>query len=506
MSSKLKTEKPELSEKRLNECGIYFFPKVHVNSDLPDVIKTTREVLEFRGQITLETKRILVEEYRDFQLSTQNSQGASKSVSGLRPPTHETDSFYIHGKNFKFSKMEETSEMKVALGKCEETRFRVAEYRKNNREETEWMRLLRDYIFQPFDEAYPGAGPYQHENLHWNEFPDWDNMNPKIVRLTGPKPDLTYAFPIIDTTQKPASQFMCSLDEQIQGFSLRALKTLRCDPKIELKSAPTTRLHTYNEKTPQQLSAKHRICFPWAVVEAKPYDPKKLGRDKTFCYCQAANASASALYLRESLREKVGDTSLSHDALVIFAFTCVGPNVKLWVTYRNPQNDNVEMRCIWASSLELTWGVLCMQMAVKNVQEWVYRRAKPQIARWVCKIRNASSLLTVHSPDGDLIPQRRRATSCAPTSKQTRRVSTTDISKPPRTPDHARRPNAHPSSAQPQTASGRLESQLPILSRTPTRGSRKDFAIVIDDDSGTDCGEVDFAALGRMDGLRLGGP
>lgn len=38
------------------------------------------------------------------------------------------------------------------------------------------------------------------------------------------------------------------------------------------------------------------------------------------------------------------------------------------------------MRCIWASLLELTWGVLVLRMVVKNMREWVYSRVKGELA------------------------------------------------------------------------------------------------------------------------------
>lgn len=53
-----------------------------------------------------------------------------------------------------------------------------------------------------------------------------------------------------------------------------------------------------------------------------------------FCYCQAANASAAGLILRERLAEKAKVTSGVEPNQVMFAFTCVGSTAKLWITYR----------------------------------------------------------------------------------------------------------------------------------------------------------------------------
>jgi hypothetical protein len=175
----------------------------------------------------------------------------------------------------------------------------------------------------------------RHQNLHWNDFRKWKNTNPLDPTLTGPKPDLTYAFPIIDATSAPASYSKYSSCPQIRAFSLQTLRELRCNGHIELSSAPTTPIRRSDKPKFSAFGAEHLICYPWAVVEAKRSKPEVAAGDETFCYCQAANASASALFLREQLVYKAGDTSPGHEALVIFAFTCVGPNVKVWVTFRN---------------------------------------------------------------------------------------------------------------------------------------------------------------------------
>ena len=126
---------------------------------------------------------------------------------------------------------------------------------------------------------------------------------------------------------------MAQFDPYVQGFSLQVLKDLRNNSKLLLKSAPTTPFKDYNETKHPTLGAQHLICYPWAIVEAKKCKSNK--SDEIFCYCQAANASASALQLRERLARKSKDPSRAHDTLSIFAFTCVGPSVKLWVTYRD---------------------------------------------------------------------------------------------------------------------------------------------------------------------------
>lgn len=172
---------------------------------------------------------------------------------------------------------------------------------------------------------------HRHRDLHWNEFPNRINLNERVTQRTGPKPDLTYAFPIIDTSKAPKS--VDQFDPQVKAFSLRVLNHLRNSERAKLRSAPTTSLKRYDEKQKNsELGDEHLTCFPWAIVEVKRSEPDK--PSETFCYCQAANASAEALVLREELAQKAKDAAQTHDAMVIFAFTCIGPSVKLWVTYR----------------------------------------------------------------------------------------------------------------------------------------------------------------------------
>jgi hypothetical protein len=73
------------------------------------------------------------------------------------------------------------------------------------------------------------------------------------------------------------------------------------------------------------------------------------------------------------------------------------------------------MRCIWATSLELTWGVLMLRMIVKNMGKWVYHRVKGDLAKWTLQAYQKSSTPNILSPSGDVMEQRTRpASSCGP--------------------------------------------------------------------------------------------
>ena len=70
------------------------------------------------------------------------------------------------------------------------------------------------------------------------------------------------------------------------------------------------------------------------------------------------------------------------------------------------------MVCIWATSLEISWGIIALRMIVKNVQDWVHARVKPEISRWIQDVYRNRRRISSLTPSGDVVTQRRRATSC----------------------------------------------------------------------------------------------
>ena len=185
------------------------------------------------------------------------------------------------------------------------------------------------------------------QDVLWNEFPQWARLNPEMVRVTQPKPDLTYGFPIISPKDEA---YKVKSDHQVDSFTLPVLAELRNREKESLISAPTTALYNWAAKNNAKLpEAKDMMCFPWAIVEVKRGTAEPVTEDEhevneaearahlgrtQFCYCQAANASAAGLTLRERLAASAKDTSKLDNARVMFSFTCVGSAVKLWITYR----------------------------------------------------------------------------------------------------------------------------------------------------------------------------
>lgn len=76
---------------------------------------------------------------------------------------------------------------------------------------------------------------------------------------------------------------------------------------------------------------KHQLmAFPWAIVEVKPEDVPDAR--ETFCFNQAANATAAAIRMYKRLTDACPGSE-GRDIPAVIAFTCVGPRVKVWLAY-----------------------------------------------------------------------------------------------------------------------------------------------------------------------------
>ena len=83
--------------------------------------------------------------------------------------------------------------------------------------------------------------------------------------------------------------------------------------------------------TPDSIEAHHLLCFPWAIVEGKK--EKVDASHIEYGRCQAANAASISLSIMEEL-VKYADVQYEGQHIPpVFAFTFVGPNVKLWIAY-----------------------------------------------------------------------------------------------------------------------------------------------------------------------------
>jgi hypothetical protein len=165
-------------------------------------------------------------------------------------------------------------------------------------------------------------------NCSWTEFDDIEPCDLNLKPRTLPKPDLAYAFPVVNRMFKDLKG--AERDEFSRCFSLEAIQMLAAKDTI---STVTTGLRRSMDSTQEcVLSTADRACFPWAVVEVKKQVPAGHDAAVKRCYCQAANAAAAAIALRAQLFDKVVPDACSTMPPVI-AFTCCGPEVRVWLMY-----------------------------------------------------------------------------------------------------------------------------------------------------------------------------
>ncbi|EUC44473.1 hypothetical protein COCMIDRAFT_27181 [Bipolaris oryzae ATCC 44560] len=342
----------------------------------------------------------------------------NSSVDGwdLKPDGEDLEAAHPRRQSFKGDDIA-NPEVLNELETCFRISERFANLRKKQAKERDWQNALQEHIFTAYQSNDGGSDPFKesnmqrrwelHQETHWTEF---NQSSPSDFRdgkstLTYPVPDFTYGFPIIDITDPVYEPYL--KHRLIENFSLPTLHKLR---EASVLSSPRKALAQWKSSKPtnDQMGGSDLMCFPWAVVEVK--SAAKDASIERMCYCQAANASAAALSIREKLHlaSKKSDPKL--EALVIFSFTCVGTHVKLWLTYTSPE-EKVVMQCIWATSLEISWGVFVLRMVLKNMQEWVNQEVRPELARWIEGARGCTTPKVFLSSGGGLIERSRRSAS-----------------------------------------------------------------------------------------------
>lgn len=173
---------------------------------------------------------------------------------------------------------------------------------------------------------------YREQDICWTDQTDHaDTPIAGQTNRTVPKPDLTYAFPIFKSTDKLPPGF--SDDDCTENFRVSFLAELRGQGSEGLRSSLTTGLLKVSRDERVTLRTPDRMCFPWAVVEVKRASLANDGPEpEKFCHCQAANATATAIRIQEALFQQATG-SIPEDLPPIIAFTCVGPDFKLWLAY-----------------------------------------------------------------------------------------------------------------------------------------------------------------------------
>ncbi|KAG9189076.1 hypothetical protein G6011_05944 [Alternaria panax] len=428
MSTPTKDKNPTLSRKILKDEHIVFHDHVHESHELPEWLRSTYlRMRDVRAKAPRGSRKGIEAELKEFQKSGQDGKTAVELGWSLEPILGGKG--YMARESFGKQSTPAETEMEISLRDCLRVKKRAIGLRKGKLPEPHWVLLLLAEFFKTYRQVHGTENEHRdlfrrwelHVDVLWNEcLSRKDFMN---TLRTEPKPDIAYLFPIIDTASNIPIEYR--FDSKVENFTLPVLSELR--KRGGVIPSPKTGLLSCDSTRPESLGASDLACFPWSIVEVKPSTEND--RTAEFCYCQAANGSAKALIMRERLADMIPEPN--NKALVIFSFTCVGPSVRLWLTFRDPDSRNIEMCCILATSLELTWGVFLLRIVIENMHEWVYEEVKPEICRWISYVRSHPKRPTITTPNGDRIePRDRRARSEAPPPDDRTTVSSSGLPKP----------------------------------------------------------------------------
>ncbi|KAF1359057.1 hypothetical protein EJ07DRAFT_156417 [Lizonia empirigonia] len=363
--------KREITPQNLEAHNIYFDPEtLRPPYKLPEYVDVVRETLLTFVNIVPEGgwQETLQREADKCDSNDVDFQALHPPASSLVPVTpHELD------KNIKSPQWDAAYENLKSCGLVAveaERLYRAAE--------SGWDLFWRSKTFTVVDEKARELPGFQEGDCRWDEFVNFATRVPNAAPRTRPKPDLTYGFKIV--TQPLDTLTGLARDEYTRCFSLESLGDLR---RRKIISTPLPGLLRWTKSLNKKLlSTPDLICFPWAVAEFKRQIQGSQNESAVRCYCQAANASVAALELQAVMFLKVfGDEFPKVGPIV--SFTCVGPIVKVWLTYfLEPDSRGVRARqmvCIWSTSVRLTWGVATLRAIIMNMHTWASRLLKPKL-------------------------------------------------------------------------------------------------------------------------------
>ncbi|KIW20723.1 hypothetical protein PV08_01300 [Exophiala spinifera] len=391
-------DKPKLDRTVLENHGITFSEKVYrpdlpqhgtPKSHLPEHVESVRQALLRFGAVLPKTREELFEkealEYSTI-IGSVNNEGysAKPPQSAYEKEKHEGTDWRVLRHYYTDKEVDEMQKEIV----CEARRN--ADSKVN---EATWLKFMMKYLFKEFHDNFTEVTEYKETDARWNEAHKYANYDGSITGPTGPKPDLTYGFPIHQSLHHLAEGFKD--DDSVTNFSLKELGKLRTQGLI---SAPLSGLSNWVQNPSFEILRSHRMCFPWAVVELKPSMVPQ--SEIYFAYCQAANATSAALRLLEKLLERAGGPERRIPPVV--AFTCIGPFIRTWLAYSSSPQEKSRchrMVCIWSGTLTTTWGVIATRHIVDNMIFWATRVLRPKLSGYISQIRlnnrlNGTDLIT----------------------------------------------------------------------------------------------------------------
>ncbi|KAK8876862.1 hypothetical protein PGQ11_001808 [Apiospora arundinis] len=225
-----------------------------------------------------------------------------------------------------------------------------------------------------------------HNNDDWRLFATKGYRHAERVKLTMPKPDWAFYFPVHDTDRYnrtiPSKDQRWSWssraqDNAIENFSYRVLADLaRCGMIYN------ARVDTRRRQVPaKSLQEKDLCCFPWLVVEHKK---AREGEKKVLC--QAANASMAAVMVMEAVARYAEDQEDNKHVLPIASITTVGKHVSAWITYLAKSEDGgneYQMKLVWTGDMTALVDILQLRIILDNLHEWAVRQMKPLLSTYI---------------------------------------------------------------------------------------------------------------------------
>lgn len=235
--------------------------------------------------------------------------------------------------------------------------------------EHKWNGLMSGFVFQDINNQASDHGIPMTDLLSWGSSELFTNAMPIRGRLEDnnahqPKPDFWFGLGLYDDEQLSRLKGFELADNNIQYFAQKSLKE--------------TSRHLDDTFVYQPVKSKENAAFPWMVGELKPEDG-----NEDICLRQAANASHTCAVLCEQLARLAAT-----DGLPIVAFTSIGPQAKVFITYNfgTAEDQCYRMSCIWSGHIRNLLHAIQLRCIVDRLLFWALRFFKPWVAycleRW----------------------------------------------------------------------------------------------------------------------------
>ncbi|KAK3997898.1 hypothetical protein QBC44DRAFT_364098 [Cladorrhinum sp. PSN332] len=280
--------------------------------------------------------------------------------------------------------------IKEYLKHCRGIREDALILHKRKAREAEWQKFFDKKFFDPLAEQVKVTDQdprrtarakfyYDHfetaQDRPWSLFGKHQFKAAQRLNLTEPKPDLAFFYPIYDFESG------CAIPTP------EAWKWGKT-PKhniVDNFSRPVLQHLAKHGLQPSTTSSIEGTCFPWFIVEHKM---QVVGKEKEYCYCQAANAGAAAVMMLQQLARPVHlPAANAADSQVppVITMTTVDKVVRVWATYccNGSSLTKFQMDCIWKGDMTEVRDICNLHAILENAHTWAMRELRPCISSHV---------------------------------------------------------------------------------------------------------------------------